>query len=154
SALDEQVGARRGQTFGGGEGDHGRVRLPWPALLAVGQPGPEIHDRLAVPVHADRRADLAVRAEVGRARVPNRLEPLADRSAAHVVPPRLRAVYVLAHCWPVAVEQVAMTMGVPFAVPPPVGARQRLDSTPTMVPLEFSVHFWLLPPLQSQMLTV
>src|SRR6266516_1397796 len=46
-----------------------------------------------------------------------------------------------------------MSMPVPLEVPPPATSRQSPDWTPTMVPLDFTVHSWLAPPLQVQIST-
>src|SRR5437773_5191757 len=43
-----------------------------------------------------------------------------------------------------------MSMPVPLEVPPPATSRQSPDWTPTMVPLDFTVHFWLAPPVHAQ----
>src|SRR6266516_2511251 len=43
-----------------------------------------------------------------------------------------------------------MSMPVPLEVPPPATSRQSPDWTPTMVPLDFTVHFWLAPPVHVQ----
>ena len=57
------------------------------------------------------------------------------------------------HFWLVPPLHVQSSTAVPLAVPAPVTSRHSPDSTPTIVPSEFTRHCWLVPPLQVQICT-
>ena len=72
--LDQAMGAERGQTLGRREDVDQRVAVPFALTLGCVPAAPEVHDRLAVQVDGDRRADVAVFGEVGGECVPDSVE--------------------------------------------------------------------------------
>ena len=64
AAVDQHEQAQGDEAFGAGEDHLQGVALPWPSRLRVGDPAPQVDDRLAVAAHRERRAKLAAVAQV------------------------------------------------------------------------------------------
>lgn len=76
--VQQPAGARDGQGGGGhalGHAEDQDQGVLTPRQSAVAQAAPQVHDRLAVPVHRAGGAQLATLGEVVRKRLPDRLEP-------------------------------------------------------------------------------
>jgi hypothetical protein len=74
AALDERVDDDGGHALRRREHEARGVALPRAARLAIGEPAPQIDDRLAVAIDAHGRADLAPRREVRGERIAHDLE--------------------------------------------------------------------------------
>ena len=93
AALDEQMGDGGDDALGRREHELQPVRVVGTGALGVGAARPQVDHPLAVVVHGDRRADLAVLVEVADEGVADAFEPGGDGPVdldAHAVLPSAR----------------------------------------------------------------